>query len=544
MNTSRTTIIAALAYLTSLIIISLVLSGEARASLPVDQTATHNNSRSINTIALAKLYPDDKHYLWLDKDNELTTRAYYALEFIADSASHGLNPDDYHYLLLQQLDPELDGDDAYLFDLMLSDGLLKLIKDMYIGRLNPALVDPKWSIPRKSFDAVEYLKFAFSTDHFRACLYSLIPDSPQYQALLAAAQRYQSYAAENNWQKIPATPILHVGDQHESVGAIRHRLTAEGYINEALGEEKVNYYDPQLAKSVREFQRQHSLNDDAVIGPATIREMNVSAAERLQHIYINLERLRWLPDELGKRYIMVNLANYRLTAIEDNDIKLDMRVIVGKNKRSTPSFSSKITHIILNPKWYVPKKLATKDLLPKQQKRADYFERFNFRVYKNENGKKVEINPDTVDWKTVSSQHFPYTLVQDSGRKNALGTMKFIVPNPWSIYLHDTPSKGLFNQEKRTFSSGCIRVEDPLALADFSLGHSRQTLPITELIKSEERHSTKLDQPVSVYAVYATVWQDGENVVFSPDNYGRDKRMARYLPTTTEATVRHIAQNI
>jgi murein L,D-transpeptidase YcbB/YkuD len=226
---------------------------------------------------------------------------------------------------------------------------------------------------------------------------------------------------------------------------------------------------------------------------------------------------------------MVNLANYRLTAIEDDEVKLDMRVIVGKTKRETPSFSSQMTHIVLNPKWYVPNKLARLDLLPKQQANPGYFARYNFRVFNFEDGIKKEISPDTVDWQAMSEQYFPYSLVQEPGKKNALGQLKFILPNPWKIYLHDTPSKSLFNHSQRNFSAGCIRVEDPLALASFSLSKNSGQQPLLDIISSNENYTAELEQPLSVYAIYATVWLNGDEVMFSPDSYRRDQRMAEYL---------------
>jgi len=323
--------------------------------------------------------------------------------------------------------------------------------------------------------------------------------------------------------------VLRTGDEHKNISAIRDRLSFEDDRINQTRPSKRYYYDKELEQVIKQFQRRHSLIADGIIGPATIREMNVSAADRLQQININLERLRWLPNDLGDRYIMVNLANYRLIAIEDDQVKLDMRVIVGKTKRSTPSFSSQMTHIVLNPKWYVPNKLARMDLLPKQQANPGYFEHYNFRVFNFEDGNKTEINPDSVDWQAMSKQYFPYSLVQDPGKNNALGQLKFILPNPWKIYLHDTPSKSLFNQSLRNFSSGCIRVEDPLALASFSLSRNSRQQPLLDIISSNENYSAKLEQPLSVYAIYATVWLNGNEVMFSPDSYRRDQRMAKYL---------------
>ena len=482
----------------------------------------------IDTASLASLYPHPADYLWLDKQ-QLTDQATYALEYIADSASHGFNPDNYHFDLLQQLEPELNESEAHLFDLILSDGLLKLIRDMSVGRLDPNIVDPKWSIPRASFNATAFLQHALLTKDFKASLNSLIPVSQQYPQLKAAAVRYQHYVELGGWRKIPATSLLRAGDEHNNISAIRDRLSFEDDSINQVRPSIRNYFDTDLEQVIKQFQRRHSLVADGIIGPATIRAMNVSAADRLQQININLERLRWLPDDLGDRYIMVNLANYRLTAIENDQVKLDMRVIVGKTKRSTPSFSSQMTHIVLNPKWYVPNKLARMDLLPRQQASPGYFERYNFRVFNYQDGNKTEISPDSVDWQAVSEQHFPYSLVQDQGKKNALGQLKFILPNPWKIYLHDTPSKSLFNRNQRNFSAGCIRVEDPLALAGFSLSSNNMQQPLLDIISSNENYSEKLEQPLSVYVIYATVWLNGNELMFSPDSYQRDQRMAKYL---------------
>ena len=505
----------------------LCFSGLVMAYQGSNEPQRHSDN-DIDTASLASLYPHPADYLWVDKQ-QLTDQATHALEFIADAASHGLNPNDYHHDLLQQLEPELNESDAHLFDLILSDGLLKLIRDMSVGRLDPGVVDPKWSIPRASFNATAFLQHALSTNNFKASLSSLIPVSQQYLQLKAAAERYQHHIKLGGWQKIPATPTLRIGDEHINISAIRDRLSFDDASINRTRPSKRNYYDKELEQVIKQFQRRHSLDADGIIGPATLRAMNVSAIERLQQININLERLRWLPNDLGDRYIMVNLANYRLTAIEDDQVKLNMRVIVGKTKRSTPSFSSQMTHIVLNPKWYVPNKLARKDLLPRQQASSGYFERYNFRVFNYEDGIKTEINPNSVDWKALSEHDFPYSLVQDPGKKNALGQLKFILPNPWKIYLHDTPSKSLFNKNQRNFSSGCIRVEDPLALAGFSLGRNNMQHPLLDIISSNENYSAKLEQPLSVYAIYATVWLNENEVMFSPDSYQRDQIMAKYL---------------
>lgn len=506
-------------------LIYLCSSGQVHAYQLFDNQA---NNHDVDIVSLLHFYKQPSDYLWLEQ-NQLKIKAYDALEFIARSVDHGLNPNDYHHELLEQLAPTHDESEARLFDLMLTDGVLKLVRDISTGRLNPSIVDPKWSIPRKPFNAVTFLQDALLTDDFKASLVSLIPSSVQYQQLKMAAERYQRYVSSGGWVKIPNIPALHPGDFNQSIPIIRDRLTfADDTLkNTKLSQSKL--YDEKLKLAVQQFQQHHGLKADGLVGPSTIRAMNVSAAVRLQQININLERLRWLPDDLGERYIMVNLANFQLSAIEDDEVKLNMRVIVGKSKRSTPSFSSKMTHVVFNPLWYIPHKLARLDLLPKQQANPNYFERYNIRVFSKHSGYSNEIQPDAVDWHALSEYDFPYSLRQDPGDKNSLGRLKFVLLNPWAIYLHDTPSKSLFNQTQRNFSSGCIRVENPLALANFSMSSNFTPRSSLDISNNDDTYSARLEQPLTVYAIYATVWHNGDNLMFSPDSYQRDQKMAQYL---------------
>lgn len=482
----------------------------------------------VDTDSLSRVYQHPDDILWLDQQQP-NDRAYVALKFIAGSSHHGLDPEHYHYKLLRELDPATGESEALLFDLLLTDGLLKLIHDIAVGRLDPAIVDPKWSIPRASFDAAAFLQQALLVDDFKARLEALFPASDQYRQVQAAAVRYQAYVDRGGWNTIPETPLLRSGDLHQHVPAIRERLAFEDSSLVPITSSLSRQYDESLVKAVERFQHRHSLKVDGLIGPETLRAMNVSAAERLQQIKINLERLRWLPEDLGKRYIMVNLANYRLTAFDEDKIQLDMRVIVGQTERPTPSFASKMTHVVFNPYWYVPRKLARLDLIPRQQTNPAYFDHHNIRIYDYKNGKRVEVNPGSIDWSSINQWNFPYSLRQDPGEKNALGRLKFILPNQWSINLHDTPVKSLFDKNRRNFSSGCIRVEDPLALANFSLSgiHKHQT--IQDIFSSNKNHTTKLEEPLFVYAIYVTVWFDENEVMFSQDSYQRDQKMAKYL---------------
>ena len=394
-----------------------------------------------------------ENYRWLG-NQQLTNHAYDALDFIAASSRHGLDPEHYHYSTLTQIDPSVSPDTAQQFDDLLTEGLVQLIHDVRLGRLDPTDVDPQWFIPQDKFDAIEFLQQALLFDHLRSQLNALLPNTTDYYQLSNAASRYQRYVDRGGWHEIAELPLLHLGDHHPLVPDIRTRLAFEGYNSALLSNADPTRYDAGLEQAVRHFQHNHGLKVDGIIGTGTRQAMNVSANDRLQQIHINQERHRWLPRDLGQRYILINLANYQLRAIDNGEQQLAMRVVVGRKSRPTPSFASEMTNLVFNPYWNVPSKLARLDLLPKQQEDPNYFYLHNIRVFTIEQGQKIEHDPYTIDWSSLSRHDFPYTLRQDPGEHNALGQLKFMFPNSWQIYLHDTSHKELFNEAKRDFSSG------------------------------------------------------------------------------------------
>ena len=514
--------------LRTIVLTLFVVCSYLSAQAIVHAKESPSTSLNLNTTALSQLYNAHAGYLWL-KHRKLTPQTHDALEFIASSINHGFEPNDYHHDLLTLLDPQASKTQAQQFDILLSDGLLKLMRDLAIGQLKSTDVDPQWEIPQAKFDAINYLQQSLINKQLKKQLNALIPELAEYQVLTSALARYQSYEERGGWQEIPETPLLNPGDVHGSVPLIRERLN---FVNQALlqiSTKKRRYYDPDLVDEVKKFQGQHSLKVDGIIGTETRLAMNVSAKQRIQQIKLNLDRLRWLPKDLGHRYIMVNIPDFSLTAIDQDQNKLKMRVIVGKRKRPTPSMSGQISHLVFNPYWNVPRKLARLDLLPKQQQNSNYFYLQDIRVYKSEHGEKVEVDPFFINWQEISARHFPYSLRQDPGETNALGKMKFFMPNPWDIYLHDTPNKGLFSDASRNFSSGCIRLEDPAALAHFSLAENPQHFSIDEAIASGKNQWLKLSHPINVYTTYFTAWANENGFIFAPDSYKRDLIDAKRL---------------
>lgn len=466
--------------------------------------------------------------LWLD-DFSLNPQGQDALSFIASSAQHGLEPEDYHLSLLKQLSAPGNIEHARYFDVLLTDALLDLIHDLAIGRLDPANADPMWHIVRDEVDPAAVLQQALLSPHLRNNLNQLVPRASQYHRLTEALSRYRSYVARGGWQPIPAMTLLKPGENHPNVPLIRARLAMKDAALTRPEFAGSNHYDERLQAAVGEFQRRHGLKTDGIIGPQTLGAMNVSAGDMVKKIRINLERYRWLPDDMGERYILVNLGSYQLTAVEHGQVRLNMKVIVGKETRSTPSFSSTMTHIVINPYWNVPHSLARKDLLPKQQDDPDYFFLNDFNIFLRGSDAQTPVDPYRVNWDEVSASQFPFRLQQRPGSNNALGQLKFMFPNPWNIYLHDTPNKALFDEAQRNFSSGCIRVEQPLELAAFSLNRSEDRQSVLDRIASGRNQGERLKTPLPVYAVYFTAWPHQDEVLFSADPYRRDQKMFKFL---------------
>jgi murein L,D-transpeptidase YcbB/YkuD len=285
-------------------------------------------------------------------------------------------------------------------------------------------------------------------------------------------------------------------------------------------------FDTALESAVKQFQARHGLDADGVVGKNTLAALNVPIETRIQQIILNMERWRWLPQELGSRYLLVNMAGFSLQVIENDRSVMDMRVIIGRPYRSTPAFIADLTHIVLNPYWNVPHKLAVEDLLPKQTADPEYLGKKGFRVYADWSAGAEQLDVEKISWSEVNEYNFPYRLRQEPGKLNSLGRIKFMLPNPYAVYLHDTPSRHLFNNPVRMFSSGCIRVEEPIRLASYLLRGKQgwSEADVQKAIDSERNRAVTLPEKLPVYLIYLTTWVDDQGrVQYRDDVYGRDE---------------------
>jgi murein L,D-transpeptidase YcbB/YkuD len=344
-------------------------------------------------------------------------------------------------------------------------------------------------------------------------------------------QKYRLLDLRLNRPPLPPGPSLHAGDHDPRVSLLRRRLIDLGDLDVTL-EEAPYRFDQRVEEAVRHFQRRHGLEEDGIVGPETLSELNLPLEQRVRQIELNLERWRWIPHELGRRYILVNIAGYQLYAVENQHRRLEMRVVVGRNYRRTPVFSGKMTYMVLNPEWNVPGSIAVKDILPKVKEDPSYLQRMGFKVYASWQDDAAVINPAEIDWSSISSRNFGFRLVQAPGPQNALGRIKFMLPNKYAVYLHDTPSQQLFQQARRGFSSGCIRVEKPFELAAYVLqgqeGWTEEKLIAG--VKSGEKRIIGLQETVPVHLLYWTAWVDEEGKLnFRKDIYKRDEPLDRAL---------------
>ena len=370
-----------------------------------------------------------------------------------------------------------------------------------------------------------------------ALLLALLPvstwaatDSPQelgelclLPGLEKALSQYRQLAAQGGWPQVVVGPTLREDDQNERIPMLKKRLAASGDL--PVWASQGDLFEVFLHEAVLRFQTRHGLTADGLVGPKTLRELNVPISERIRQLEASLARCQPLPPLLEQRHILVNIADFTLKLFEDGKLVLAMPVIVGRTYRKTPVFSGLISSLILNPSWNVPHSIATKDLLPKIKKDPDYLNRMHIRVTRDWT-LSTEIDPTTIRWARLSRAYFPYRLRQDPGPDNALGRVKFPFPNPYDVYLHDTPAQELFDKDARTFSSGCIRLAKPLELAVYLLqGTPLDSMEaLTEEIANEEpQQKVAIPSPIAIHIVYLTAWVDPDGTVqFRPDVYKRN----------------------
>jgi murein L,D-transpeptidase YcbB/YkuD len=490
---------------------------------------------------LASFYqPDSPRPHWISHRGP-GARARLLRALLRTAGQHGLEPARYRIDDIEAHWRDRSPDGQACLELYLTSAFERYSLDLRTGRVGPHEADPSWYLPVADFDPAAALVAVGSDGEFAALIDSLAPPHPAYERLREALARYESIAHAGGWPMLPPGPEFGPGKAPatpELIVLLRGRLRAEGDLSGfSLGNRET--YDEQLEAALRRFQRRHGLLADGVVGTRTRAALNVPVAARIAQIRRTLERWRWLPRDLGEHYILVNSAGFELTVVERGRTVLGMRVIVGTPEQPTPSFVAPLQTLAINPYWNVPERIARDVLLPKQQRDPLFFETRGIRVFDprngngNGNGNGEEIEAAQLDWTDLDAESFTYRLRQDPGPKNSLGRLSFMLSNPFDVFLHDTPDKALFARDTRTFSEGCVRLEQAMALAQ----HALQRLAgwDEERLRSEIetlRHQTlRLPEPIPVYVLYLTIWVDDDGLVhFREDVYQRERVLAGYYP--------------
>jgi murein L,D-transpeptidase YcbB/YkuD len=451
------------------------------------------------------------------------------------AADEGLDPQLYNVALIEQRRKEADKGflskkgfeprEAGGLDVWLTYSYLKYASDLADGLSDLAQADPKWKITPEKFDPAARLASALEENEVGASLAELTPGNPQYQGLRKMLAEHRAQADKGGWPSVPAKARLKPGQRSPLVVSIAKRLAASGDFTGAVPSAQGAVYTPQLQEAVKRFQRRHGLADDGAVSAETVAEMNVPIERRVHQIEMNLERWRWLPRDLGERHILVNIPEYRLEVWDRGRVPLSMRVVVGKQDTQTPIFNDEMTYVVFSPYWNVPPDIAQGETLPEVMKDPGFLARTNMEVL-DKNGDAID--PSAIDLADPTR----YRFRQRPGAQNSLGLVKFMFPNQFNVYLHDTPADSLFARASRSFSHGCVRLENPQALAEYVLsdqqGWTRDK--IEEAMHGEEERTVKLKKPLPVYLGYWTARVSGDGVMqFRKDVYGIDGRLTALL---------------
>lgn len=458
------------------------------------------------------------------------------LGLLEASAEEGLNPQDYHLRTLHALrsiDRDTLAEPFYLqakFDLLLTDAVLAYARHLVQGKVDPRTLDESWNYSRIDYAPariVTALREAIASREVAALLNRLKPDYAVYRQMKAALREYRALALAEPFHRIPDETTLRPGMSHANVPALRRRLAQLGYLEGQAPDSP--QYGAALEQAVRQFQGDNNLDVDGVVGRHSFELLNLSFADRVERIRINLDRLRWMSDEVSDEFILVNVAGYELYYLRNGRLLWETPVMIGAIETQTPIFQAPLRYLEFNPSWNVPRSIVSRSLFAGFRAEPRSVIDKGYQLF-DPNGQPID--PLTLDWTRFTADSFPYRVVQQPGPGNAMGRVKFMFPNPHAVYLHDTPSRSLFSRKQRAFSAGCIRVEDPLELARLLLDDpvTWSAQEIQALVEGgRPRQIVHIRRPVDVLLTYLTVSPaPGGQIQFHRDVYQRD-------PATLEA---------
>jgi len=473
--------------------------------------------------AIAQFYRETNYEpIWTGEDDAERRQALMNAMALADD--HGLPVDRYTPDVLRRIFSDVTSVRQRGFaEVEATKLFLSYARDLQSGILDdPKSIDPGIvrTLPRR--DQVKQLT-QLSTSDPTLFMRGLIPTTPAYTRLLKTKMALENVLAEGGWGPLVRANSLRPGDSSASVIAMRDRLVRMGYLDRT----PVANYDSALEAAVREFQSDHGLEADGVAGAGTIRQINVEPVERLRSVIVGLERERWLNFEegLGSRHVLVNIVDFQTQLFDDGKVTFETISVVGRSRvdKQTPEFSDEMEHMVINPTWFVPRSIATKEYLPNMQANRNANSYLNFY---DASGRQV--SRQSINFNAYSARTFPFNMRQPPSDRNALGLVKFMLPNRWNIYLHDSPAKNLFNADVRAFSAGCVRLSKPFEFA-YTILARQEADPETffqTILATGQETQVDLEEHIPVHITYKTAVVPAQGrIQYRPDIYGRDGRL-------------------
>jgi murein L,D-transpeptidase YcbB/YkuD len=414
-------------------------------------------------------------------------------------------------------------------DVFMSFYFMRYADNLLDGRVDADEVDPAWYTTPRSVDLADQLDAALTSGAVEKSLSELAPPYPEYRNLRKALARHRELDKNGGLSTIPSGKDLGVGDKSDRVPLVHERLAWQGDVLRATRSDSV--YTRSLAGAVARFQKRHALTPDSVLGDSTLAALNTPIQERIRTLEINMERWRWLPEELGSRYVLVNIPEFKLHAYREGDRVQEMSVVVGEHSddHATPIFSDKIEHIVFNPYWNVPPGIAKNEILPKARTDTSYLSERAYQIVENYEPDAKVLPPTSDNLERVADGEL---RIRQAGSQNALGDVKFMFPNQFAVYLHDTPAQHLFDKTERAFSHGCIRLDDPAQLAEYILADQPDWTAdrIRTVMQGDTRQRVDLSEPLPVYILYWTARaQEDGTAQFYKDIYGYDDKLRKAL---------------
>lgn len=511
----------------------LVVAG-VRPLIPIQGEVLHADTMVLRFYVDRSFKP-----AWVN-DQGVSPLADTLIALLKTSEEEGLKPEDYHFYKLDsllnsvvkqyQISQEWNLTSLADLDLILTDAYLLYGSHLLSGRVDPETVDPLWLTQYPEIDMTLVLKEALIKKNLKKSLQELLPGTRDYYRLRDELARYKAIAWRGGWPIVPEGPSLRRGQSGYRVAALRARLMASGqYTPTNLNQHPV--FDDKLENALKQFQCLHGLEQTGIVDQETRKALNLPALFYVRKLAQNMERWRWLNRDLGNHHILVNIAAFQLQIIKDEQVVFEMPVVVGKNYRQTPVFSGTMTHLVLNPYWNIPNTILVEDIIPKVKQDPDYLKNKDIEVLANWDTETI-IATDTIRWSRLEKGCIPYRFRQKPGDHNSLGRIKFIFPNKYDVYLHDTPYRSHFKEKERAYSSGCIRLERPLDLATYLLKDQEKWVKeaLVDALNSMENQTILLTEPIPVHLLYLTAWAHPDGAIhYYEDIYHRDELLENAL---------------